>query len=1320
MMWQEAAYLLATLLLARIAHLVFFQRSGPLYWWRWARLVLEVWLERLSRRADINNYSFSDDCTSELCGIVPTAYEKELELPKPLTTDRHGDRMMLCAVDRHGRAVVARVVRQTHRRASVFMCVVDQTGDVYTLPNQPDTGQVNVSEEGWQGAGLTLTCVDPMKCWRVKFNGLLRRGAREQYTTDEGDVEEDESIVCHVRLDLLWHAMKCPVDFWSEVNPRLLAHSLAQDPNTSLQAFLCETGEGYEQWGSLHGMVSLAPGTEPQLWYLRGSRQHRWGLSTCPDLGQESLIYFNNGDVCSLHGHTFSSTQYVSGYVQEAAGTFRPVTWTDLSLQSRNGLPDLGNNLLIKLTGGGQTYEIWQQLAPGVTFYTGDHWNLRHSVHLTTAAASHSYGWGITIFSNRYAELCPVPEWESLPVVEVPRVVLNEEAPLLVTLDNPLCRNSELTGGKGASLALLAAYKHFLHPSQEQYEVPWGLVLTSGAWIHQMQSSYQLQQAVRAVRQAVGTAHTTQLKDACARAVEVCQSVPVCAAVAEALRQEFNHHHLDPESCRLAVRSSGCMEDGEETSAAGQNLTVLGVCGHTHLLHAVTKCWASMFSFHSVEYRRQHGQEVDVGMGVVVQEMVEAKVAGVMFSVDPVTGNPANITITANYGLGESVVSAAVDPDTLVVRRSWQDRLTLDSTTLGSKMTKCVMQEDGGTVEMQVDVEERSHQCLSDAMALHLAHLAIYLQNAFTSPRDVEFAISQDMVYLLQARPITSLHAWTDYEIIHEQDSAVLTDHELSTRANTGEVFPGSATPLTMSIVIPALDLSFQRDIYAFTWNSIRPDPHHVVLCSIYQSHVFLNMLEMQYRYTHTGNSPLHQAIDLQVYGHEVSIPQFIQWGCERFGKTSGLTNFLNMAHLVYDMLTIYGQLRRCKNKFSQYDLGEFRAVFATSLYAEITSRLPHLLQVTKIHTISSKCSSFFQSMMLIVLADGKQEITAENKSDMAMLMMCSDAESADVPSYLKVISQLMAESEEVEEFLAMTPDEGHVWLQSHPGAVGNAFRDFLYKHGHRCIKEFDLSSLSWGLDPRSLVHTLQMMVHHPITYSTNKEHLNVEQTLNALQSPVSHNTRYIKILLILPTSLVWHCYRKLGELLVGEARLPSPELIFYLKHTELGQLIASPSPMLIAKAVQRRRLHCHLDQIKFPEISIGVPKPIIPGKEPEAVDADSVEVIVGTPVCQGVVTAPVKVIINLQDAPSIQNGDVLVTFSTDVGWSPYFPLLAGIVTEIGGLISHGAVVAREYGLPCVVGVTAATQILKTGETIELNATKGTITRLNFHPVDDP
>lgn len=1045
--------------------------------------------------------------------------------------------------------------------------------------------------------------------------------------------------------------------------------------------------------------------------------------------GLSTSIYFKNGDVFSLRAHspTASGPQYMSGYLQKSSGQLHAVTWCDLDLNKLDTLDQLGHNLLIKFKAGGQTYEAWQRLGAAVTYYTGDPWTCGHSLHAAATASSHSHGHALTTLSYRYTGLCPVPERESLPRVEIPPVMEGGDVPLVVTLEDPRCRNTGLAGGKGASLAMLTAYRELLDPDQEPYEVPPGIVITSRAWEVQLAACPDLQQAIRNLRLASAAGQAARLKEACARAVEVCRSVVICAEITEALLACLAEL-IDPDTTRLAVRSSGCVEDGSEASAAGQNETVLGVQGRDDLLAAVTTCWASLFTYQSVEYRRQRGQPVESGMGVVVQEMAAAEAAGVVFTVDPASGDPSAITITANYGLGESVVSAGAEPDTVVVRRSWRDSLRVQRRSVGGKAVQCVLKEGGGTQEVAVGEEARVKVCMSDRAALSVARVALFLHHAFAGPRDIEFALVKgEAVVVLQARPITSLHAWTQYEMVHELDTATVTDEDPITKGNTGEVFPGSTSPLAISVVVRMLDLAFQE-------NSGIHGRHHDYMCNTYHTHVFINVAETMFPLVQDESAGMlsYQALDMAIFGHHVTTHAMLAHARGRFGAANTWKLMLNTLKLIYENMSIsMSKVRRYQDKYRDYQVGQGRAVSAAALYAEITRRLPDLMEVNKTHLVSSKLASVCQIITFIMLADGRKELTPENVTDMALLLSSiTGTESAEVPSALKELSRVISESDEAEEFLAMSADEAHVWLHSHPGPVGVVFRQFLSRHGHRSLKELDLYSLSWRVNPHSLLTTLQVMTKYPTGDTpAPRPPVDPDELLDQLKSPLTRGNRRAlrfmvprcrgsvllreatKSLLIRVIDGLRSGYRELGRELVSEGLLPNPDLVFFMTHSELGQLVASPSPALVMKAVGKMRLYSHLDNLRFQELSFGPPQPIQERGACGEGGGAGVE-LVGSPVYQGKVTGTARVVTRLQDAETIQSGDILVTVCTDIGWSPYFPLLSGVVTELGGLFSHGAVVAREYGLPCLVGVVGATAAIRSGDKVLLDSTRGTLTLL--------
>lgn len=186
--------------------------------------------------------------------------------------------------------------------------------------------------------------------------------------------------------------------------------------------------------------------------------------------------------------------------------------------------------------------------------------------------------------------------------------------------------------------------------------------------------------------------------------------------------------------------------------------------------------------------------------------------------------------------------------------------------------------------------------------------------------------------------------------------------------------------------------------------------------------------------------------------------------------------------------------------------------------------------------------------------------------------------------------------------------------------------------------------------------------------------------------------------------------YRYLGTQMYEKGFLPDPELIFYLSYHELGQILKDKNFQAISKSIRRRRLQPEWRKFRFAELQYGVIRPIEKQTNP---GGKSGPTVTGTPVCEGVITARACVVENFSEVSKLQNGDILITHSTDIGWSPYFPILGGVVTELGGLISHGAVVAREYGLPCIVGAANATHVISDGDIVNMNANTGVITKIN-------
>ncbi|CAL1271872.1 unnamed protein product [Larinioides sclopetarius] len=313
-------------------------------------------------------------------------------------------------------------------------------------------------------------------------------------------------------------------------------------------------------------------------------------------------------------------------------------------------------------------------------------------------------------------------------------------------------------------------------------------------------------------------------------------------------------------------------------------------------------------------------------------------------------------------------------------------------------------------------------------------------------------------------------------------------------------------------------------------------------------------------------------------------------------------------------------------------------------------------------HCLGSRSSSWPD-------AKAGQEINADVYTDFCQLLTTSsEVESADVPAAMEKLAFFIFKENKPEDFKGMKTEEALRWLETSPTTAGEKYRDFLMKHGHRCLRENLVGSIT--------------------EEKIEKKHEDFDKLITGLKAPL---TRINKLLLrfLLPWSrkavqnrecskslLIraineWRKgYRKLSKLMVLEGRIPDEDILFFMTLEEIKELLETRSPRIISKANYRRRRQPIIDRYIFPEIIKGFPIPIN-AENKISVNTDENFSMKGLPVSRGVATGFVRVALDLEDASLLQPGEILVTYSTDIGWSPYFPILGGVVTELGGLISH-------------------------------------------------
>jgi pyruvate,water dikinase len=301
----------------------------------------------------------------------------------------------------------------------------------------------------------------------------------------------------------------------------------------------------------------------------------------------------------------------------------------------------------------------------------------------------------------------------------------------VVSLDDPVCRQNEMTGGKGASLGRMRA---------AGMTVPPGFVVTAAAFEDSLADRGVLDQ----LRDLAGSEEgdVTEIRD-----------LVLGTPLSELLRDQISTAYADlgPEAF-VAVRSSACAEDGEVASFAGQQETYLNVRGIDQVLGKVVECWASFFSERAMFYRQRKGSLADLGMAVVIQEQIGSEKSGVMFTTDPIRGRSDQMVIEAAFGLGEALVSGLVTPDNYVARRDGR----LKKAHIGNQDQMIVRDATGGTVTHALDPDLASTQVLDEEEIARLVEIGLRLEAEFGSPQDVEWAIAGEELYVLQSRPITT------------------------------------------------------------------------------------------------------------------------------------------------------------------------------------------------------------------------------------------------------------------------------------------------------------------------------------------------------------------------------------------------------------------------------------------------------------------------------------------------------------------------------------------------------------------------------------
>ncbi len=735
---------------------------------------------------------------------------------------------------------------------------------------------------------------------------------------------------------------------------------------------------------------------------------------------------------------------------------------------------------------------------------------------------------------------------------------------------------------------------------------------------------------------------------------------------------------------RLAVRSSAIGEDGEEASFAGQYESVLDVCGERAIRDALVACLESAENARSAAYRDERagfgaGSEDAPVMSIVVQRMVPARVAGVCFTACPVTHRRNRIVIDAVEGLGEALVSGHASPD----HEEW-------------------LRHEGRWAATE-RAGERA--VLEPSWRDAIVRDAIAAEARAEAPLDLEWAIDDaGTLHWLQARPITTLRRDPQ-----ELDTPLIAPDDVHTRCNVGEMMPGAVAPLTYSTCARGIDIGWQRIKDDVGLSRAESPARPYVAMS--HGHLFIDLSEGARVTTAITGAPAAQQC-LAICGRRV--PEVVAPPPPPLWR-----RLPRMLRQVAAVLRPGPRIRRLEALVGRGEI----PVRDTALesWQEIDARMPELFEAYGLHLVVSAGAGALTPILLGILAGDEEPADAHHEIVAAVLSGAKGVESADIAEGSeRILDTLLAAPDRGERFGSLPIEEAVAWLEAEAsGPPGVAYRDYLARHGHRSLRELDVRQPEWAHDPTPIVRSLQSQVRGRLAQGVmpTKAAAIASQPEGAARfdwlRPIAHaavrNRERSKSLLVAETAIWKRAYRALAAQLVAEERLDCDDAIYFLLHEEIEVVASAPAGHPLREiALERREAFAYQQTLRFPEVEVGRPQPS-PRHDVEA----SADVVIGKPVSRGQVEGRVRVVLTLEEAEALEPGEILVAPITDVGWTPYFAVVAGLVTDVGSAVSHGAVVAREYGLPAVLNTRDATRILKTGERVRLDGDRGRVERLD-------
>ena len=843
----------------------------------------------------------------------------------------------------------------------------------------------------------------------------------------------------------------------------------------------------------------------------------------------------------------------------------------------------------------------------------------------------------------------------------------------------------ETVGGKGAALARL---------SRAGLPVPDGFHITTAAYRHFVADN-ELQPRILKILEGADIAQPASLENASRAIQELFTLAQVPNGIGKAIEQAYAH--LPGVDLPVAVRSSATAEDLPELSFAGQQETFLNVCG-IHAVHqAVKRCWASLWTGRAISYRMQHGIDQNaVALAVVVQSMVPAESAGILFTANPLTGRRDEIVINAAWGLGEAIVGGKVTPDTIIADKQSGG---IKQVEVASKAVMTVRTEEG-TEERVVPPNQQKVQVLDEAKVAELVRLANQIEAHYGIPQDIEWCQADDVLYIVQSRPITALPVEVEMpELLAPTHWKLPKGAYMAMRNNIVELMADPLTPLFSTLGRSAINKSLNRLLAQFFG---RPGmmPEEIIITVNGYAYYNGSLKATQIVRILLGSVGIMKRMFHGAIEHWIddSRPRYLatveRWQSSRWQELSATKIIDGAGELAEASIDAYGALLSGVIPAAWISEALFTFIYKTFIKRRSDPPAP-------VYLLGFDSTPIQADKSLYNLAESARTYP-------------------DLTAYLMAAPTTQIVSELIDEKTPAVVDEAN-WREWQ-----GQFRGHLKQYGHT-IYNLDFANAVPADNPIPLIETCKMYLSGRGANPAQRQETAAQQRAQATQA-IESRLRGLRLKWFQKYLAIAQRYAPLredgladigfgypllrqmlhvvGTQFARAGLINQPDDIFWLQQDEVelaaARLERGEALSSMSSTIQDRKALWQAQSNLTPPLSI-------PNLKPQRAARKGKNILKGVAASPGRVSGVARVLHGPQDFDQMQPGDVLVAAITTPAWTPLFAMASAVVTDVGGPLSHGSIVAREYGIPAVLGTGGATRRIRSGQYITVDGSQGQV-----------